>query len=59
VHGLPEEAPLAYAISLMAFEGLHEVPAIASDGRVVGMLTAIDALRWMANGLGYVLPTKK
>lgn len=59
VHGLPEEAPLAYAISLMAFEGLHEVPAIASDGRVVGMLTAIDALRWMANGLGYVLPTRK
>jgi CBS domain-containing protein len=57
-HGLPEDAPLAYAISLMAFEGLHEVPAVASDGRVVGLLSSVDALRWVARGLGYATPSK-
>jgi CBS domain-containing protein len=56
VHGLPEEAPVAYAISLMAFEGLHEVPVVDSQSRVVGMITATDALRWVAKSLGYVLP---
>jgi CBS domain-containing protein len=58
-HGVPEDAPLAYAVSLMAFEGLSEVPAIAADGRVVGMLSAVDALRWMAKGLGYALPARR
>ena len=56
VHGLPEEAPVAYAISLMAFEGLHEVPVVDSHSRVIGMITATDALRWVAKSLGYVVP---
>lgn len=56
VHGLPEEAPVAYAISLMAFEGLHEVPIVDGKGHVIGMFTATDALRWVAQALGYVIP---
>lgn len=56
VHGLPEDAPVAYAISLMAFEGLHEVPIVDSSSHVIGMITATDALRWVAGALGYVLP---
>jgi CBS-domain-containing membrane protein len=56
VHGLPEDAPVAYAISLMAFEGLHEVPVVDAEGRVIGMMTATDALRWVAQALGYVIP---
>jgi len=56
VHGLPEDAPVAYAISLMAFEGLHEVPVVDSHSRVIGMVTATDALRWVAKSLGYVVP---
>jgi CBS domain-containing protein len=56
VHGLPEDAPVAYAISLMAFEGLHEVPIVDAKGRVLGMITAIEALRWVAQAVGYVLP---
>lgn len=57
VHGLPEDAPVAYAISLMAFEGLHEVPIVDSKGQVIGMITATDALRWVAQALGYVVPS--
>ncbi len=56
VHGLPEDAPVAYAIALMAFERLHEVPVVDAEGRVLGMVTAIDALRWVAGALGYVVP---
>jgi CBS domain-containing protein len=56
VHGLPEDAPVAYAISLMAFEGLHEVPVVDKDAHVIGMVTSTDALRWVAQALGYVVP---
>jgi CBS-domain-containing membrane protein len=57
VQGLPEDAPVAFAISLMAFEGLHEVPVVDADGHVIGMVTSTDALRWVAGALGYVVPT--
>jgi CBS domain-containing protein len=56
VHGLPEDAPVAYAISLMAFEDLHEVPVVDLNSRVIGMITATDALRWVAQALGYLVP---
>jgi CBS domain-containing protein len=56
VHGLPEDAPVAYAISLMAFEGLHEVPIVDGKGQVLGMITATETLRWVAQALGYVVP---
>lgn len=56
VHGLPEDAPVAYAISLMAFEGLHEVPVVDKSSHVIGMITSTDALRWVAQALGYVVP---
>ncbi len=56
VHGLPEDAPVAYAISLMAFEGLHEVPVVDKSAHVIGMITSTDALRWVAQALGYVVP---
>ena len=59
VHGVPEDAPVAYAISLMALEGLHEVPIVDSHSHVIGMFTATDALRWVAKSLGYVLPPSK
>lgn len=58
VHGLPEDAPIAYAISLMAFEGLHEVPIVDAKARVVGMITASEVLRWVASALGYVMAGK-
>ena len=58
VHGLPEDAPVAYAISLMAFEGLHEVPIVDSKSHVIGMITSTDVLRWVAQSLGYVVPGK-
>jgi len=59
VHGLLEDAPVAYAISLMASESIHEVPIVDREGRVVGLFTATDALRWVAQAMGYVVPPTK
>jgi CBS domain-containing membrane protein len=59
VHGLPEDAPVAYAISLMAFERLHEVPVVDAKGHVIGLFTATEALAWVARALGYVVPAAR
>jgi CBS domain-containing protein len=56
VHALPEDAPLAYAISLMAIEKVHEVPVVDADAKLVGVVTALDVMTWVARQLGYALP---
>lgn len=55
VHALPEDAPVSFAISLMAFESLHEVPIVSESGQVLGVATSLDLLRWLATRMGYVL----
>jgi CBS domain-containing protein len=45
---LEEHAPLGDAAALMATEGIHHLPVVSSDGKVVGMLSALDILRWVA-----------
>ncbi len=59
VHALPDDAPLAFAISLMAFEDLHEVPVVDREGHVMGVVTALDMTRWLAERMGYVLARAK
>lgn len=59
VHALPEQAPIGYAIALMALERISEVPVVTDDGVVVGLLHALDALRWVAKHLGYVVDSPK
>lgn len=54
LHALPEHAPIAYAIALMAFEKVNHVPVITDDGELVGMWDATSALRWTAERMGYV-----
>jgi CBS-domain-containing membrane protein len=54
LHALPEHAPIAYAIALMAFEKIHHVPVVTDDGELVGMWDAPSALRWTAERMGYV-----
>ncbi len=51
---LSENAPLAQAAALMAFEGVHRVPVVSEDGRVAGIVTGLDVLRWMAQQDGYL-----
>jgi CBS domain-containing protein len=51
---LSESAPVAQAAALMAFEGIHRVPVIGDDERVVGIVTSIDIMRWLAQAGGYL-----
>lgn len=51
---LSEDAPVAEAAALMAFEGVHRVPVVGGDGRVVGIVTSLDVLRWVAQREGYL-----
>lgn len=58
VHSLPEDAPVAYAIAMMAYEDVSAVPVVTADGRLIGIFHVLDALRWVAGRMGYVAPDR-
>ena len=45
---LPQSATLAEAAALMAYEGVHRLLIVGPDGTVVGLVTALDLVRWIA-----------
>jgi CBS domain-containing protein len=45
---LPENASLSHAAALMTEEGVHRVPVVATDGSVIGVVTSLDVVRWLA-----------
>ena len=51
-----EQTTLSQAAAHMAFEGLHRLPVVAEDGHIVGILSAIDILRWLARLDGFLMP---
>jgi CBS domain-containing protein len=56
VLALHENTHVAQAAALMAFEGVHCIPIIMGNGEVVGVLSALDVLRWLGGQDGYVVP---
>jgi CBS domain-containing protein len=52
---LREHASLAQAAALMAFEGVHRLPIVSEANRVVGILSATDVMRWVAQSSGYIV----
>jgi len=53
---LPANESVARAAALMAFETVHRVPVVGSRGQVIGLVSPLDILRWLARGSGYVMP---
>ena len=51
---VPEDTPVSKAAALMAVRGIHRVLALSGDGRVVGVLTAGDVARWVAQLAGHL-----
>jgi CBS domain-containing protein len=43
-----DTAPIAEVAAVMAAEGVTLVPVVARDGRVVGIVTALDLVEWLA-----------
>ncbi len=52
---LPESASLSHAAALMAYENIHRVPVLGIDGTVVGIVSSMDIVRWVAEQDGYVV----
>ena len=51
-----ETATIAEASALMALEGVHRLPVVnnAMSGHVVGVVSALDVLGWLARRSGYL-----
>jgi CBS domain-containing protein len=53
---LPEQASIARAAAVMAFEGVRRVPVVDERRRVTGMVASLDVMRWLAQRSGYLVP---
>jgi CBS domain-containing protein len=56
---LPAGAPISQAAALMAFENIHRLPIVDNGGQVVGIVSSIDVLRWIAMREGYLLSKRE
>jgi CheY-like chemotaxis protein len=55
---LLRSTPIATAAAVMAFEGITCVPVVGEGGRFVGVVSALDVLRWVARESGYLVPAE-
>jgi CBS domain-containing membrane protein len=53
VYSFTPETTVADAIAVMAFEGTHHLPVVDVSGTLVGMVSALDVLDWIARQAGY------
>ena len=53
---LAEGASVSEAAALLAFEGLQRAAVVSRDGRVVGVVTPLDLIRWLVGQDGLLLP---
>jgi CBS domain-containing protein len=52
---MKENAPISQAAALMAFEGIHRLPIVSDSGEVIGIVSSIDVLQWIAERDGYLV----
>jgi len=53
VFAIVEDTTIAAASALMAGEGVHRLPVLDGNGAVVGILSTLDVVRWVAERAGY------
>lgn len=58
VFGLSADASVGRAAALMAYEGVHQLVVFHDDGRIAGVLSSLDILRWLADQAGFVVPRR-
>jgi len=55
---LEESTAISTAAALMATEHLHRIPVVDGQGTLVGILSSLDVLRWLARSDGYLVPDR-
>jgi len=45
---LPETATIAHATAMMASEDIHHVAVVDREGRLIGVVSSMDIVRWLA-----------
>lgn len=53
---LPQDATVGHAAAVMAYEGVHRLVVTTQTGKIAGILSALDILRWLACETGFVVP---
>jgi CBS domain-containing protein len=56
---MKESAPISQAAALMAFEQIHRLPIVSESGEVIGIVSSIDVLRWIAETEGYLVRPRR
>lgn len=51
---IPERTPVSRAAALMTVRGVHRLVVVAEDGRVSGVVTTTDVVRWLARRGGFL-----
>lgn len=56
---LGERASVAHVAALMASEDVHHIPIVDDEGRLIGIISTMDIVRWLArnDGFGSILTT--
>lgn len=55
---LPESTPITRAAAVMSFERMHHIPVVAEDNKLVGIVSALNVLEWLAQQDGYLVPLR-
>jgi CBS domain-containing protein len=53
VFSIKEDTKVGQAAALMACEGIHRLPVVSARGEVVGVISAMDIVRWVAKEQGF------
>jgi CBS domain-containing protein len=53
---VPETASIARAAAVMAYEHIHRVLVVNEARAVVGLVSSLDVMRWLARHDGYAVP---
>jgi len=56
---LPIDAPVSLACALMSYEAVHRIAITEKDGSVIGILSSLDVMRWIAVERGYTVPLRR
>jgi CBS domain-containing protein len=54
-----EDRSVSEASALMAYEGVHRLPVVDAAGKVVGLLSSLDILYWLACKTGNSIPAPR